>query len=59
MERRLEQLQQDDELDKTDQRSLHNIFAFIGSAQSLLDSLKELDDSMRQLDLRQWSAARF
>jgi hypothetical protein len=59
MERRLAQLQQNDELDHTNQRSLHSIFAFIGGAQSLLDSLKELDDSMRQLNWRQWSAARF
>ena len=59
MEQRLAQLQQLDGLDRKDQRSLHSLFAFIGSTQSLLDALKELEDSMQQLNWGQWSAARF
>jgi hypothetical protein len=59
MEQRLERLLQAEELDKSDQQSLHSLFAFVGSTQVLLDALKELDDSMQQLNWGQWSAARF
>lgn len=59
MEQRLAQLQQLDGLNRKDQRSLHSLFAFIGSTQSLLDALGELEDSMQQLNWGQWSTARF
>ena len=59
MEQRLEKLQQLDGLDRTDQDSLHSLFAFIGSTQSLLYALKKLEESMQQLNWGQWSAARF
>ncbi|MEN8132421.1 MAG: hypothetical protein ABFS45_20025 [Pseudomonadota bacterium] len=59
MEQRLGKLQQDKDLNEVDTLALRNIYAVIGSAQSLLDAMKELGDSMKQIKWNQWAAARF
>jgi uncharacterized membrane protein YccC len=59
MEQQLGKLQQDAALSDVDRPALRNIYAVIGSTQSLLDAMKELGDSMNQINWKQWSVARF
>ncbi len=59
LEQHLHKLQQDNELVNSDRQDLRNIYAVIGSIQSLLDAMKELGDSMKQINWHQWAAARF
>jgi hypothetical protein len=39
--------------------ALQNLYAVMGSIQSLLDAMKELGDSMKQINWNQWAVARF
>jgi hypothetical protein len=59
MAQQLGQLKQDTELADADRSALHSIYAVTGSTQSLLDAMKELGDSMKQINWKQWSTARF
>ncbi len=52
-------LQQDNEPGVIDRQDLRNIYAVIGSIQSLMDAMKELGDSMKQINWHQWAVARF
>ncbi len=45
--------------DITDDRALQNLYAVVGSAQSLLEAMKELGDSIKQINWNQWAVARF
>ena len=42
-----------------DDRSLQQLYAVMGSTQSLLEAVGRLGDSMEQINWQQWSAARF
>lgn len=57
----LEEMEQ--QLDKVpddlDGPALRNLYAVLGSTQSLLDAMKELGESMQQLNWDQWEVARF
>ena len=59
LEQHLDKLQQDNELANSDRQDLRNIYAVVGSIQSLLDAMKELGDSMKQINWHQWAVARF
>ena len=59
LEQQLDKLQHDNELRDSDRQDLVNIYAVIGSIQSLLDAMKELGDSMKQINWHQWAVARF
>ena len=59
LEQQLDKLQQDKKPDDIDRQDLRNIYAVIGSTQSLLDAMKELGDSMKQINWNQWAVARF
>lgn len=59
MEQQLDKLQQDKDLNDGDMLALRNIYAVIGSTQSLLGAMQELGDSMQQIKWNQWAAARF
>ncbi|HED18492.1 MAG TPA: hypothetical protein ENI74_03205 [Gammaproteobacteria bacterium] len=45
--------------DVTDDRALQNLYAVVGSTQSLLEAMKELGDSIKQINWNQWAVARF
>jgi len=59
MAQQLGQLKPDTEPGDGDRTALRNIYAVTGSTQSLLDAMKELGDSMKQINWNQWSTARF
>ncbi|MGB5180524.1 MAG: FUSC family protein [Gammaproteobacteria bacterium] len=59
LEQKLGKLQQDNKPGDTDSQDLRNIYAIIGSTRSLLDAMKELGDSMKQINWHQWAVARF
>ena len=59
LEQQLGKLQQDNKLGDSDRQDLVNVYAVIGSVQSLLDAISELGDSMKQINWRQWAIARF
>jgi hypothetical protein len=42
-----------------DGQALRNLYAVLGSTQSLLEAMKELGDSMQQINWNQWAVARF
>jgi uncharacterized membrane protein YccC len=52
-------LRQEHDSRDTDGQALRNIYAVIGSTQSLLDAMKELGDSMQQINWDQWAVSRF
>jgi len=45
--------------DDVDGQDLRNIYAVLGSIQSLLEAMKELGDSMQQINWDQWAVERF
>ena len=45
--------------DDVDGQDLRNIYAVLGSIQSLLEAMKELGDSMKQINWDQWAVERF
>jgi hypothetical protein len=45
--------------DDFDGQALRNLYAVLGSTQSLLDAMNELGDSMQQINWDQWAVARF
>jgi len=59
LEQQLNKLQQDKDLNNIDSQDLRNIYAVLGSTRSLLDAMKELGDSMQQINWEQWAAERF
>jgi uncharacterized membrane protein YccC len=59
VEQKLIKLQSDTDPDAIDKQGLRNVYAVIGSTQSLLDAMKELGESMQQINWQQWSVARF
>jgi hypothetical protein len=54
MEQRLDQVNDD-----FDGQALRNLYAVLGSTQSLLEAMNELGDSMQQINWDQWAVARF
>ncbi len=42
-----------------DGQALRNLYTVLGSTQSLLDAMKELGDSMKQINWDQWAVSRF
>ena len=52
-------LQQEKGSDEFNGQALRNIYAVMGSTQSLLDAMKELGDSMQQINWNQWAVSRF
>jgi hypothetical protein len=59
MEQALAKLQRGNEPGVIDRQDLRNIYAVFGSIQSLLDAMRELGDSMQQINWHQWAVARF
>ena len=59
VEQKLNKLQSDTDPGAIDKQGLRNVYAVIGSTQSLLDAMKELGESMQQINWQQWSVARF
>ncbi len=59
LEQQLAELEQGKRPDDIDDRALQNLYAVMGSTQSLLDAMKELGDSMKQINWNQWAVARF
>mgnify|MGYP001814181300 CR=1 FL=1 len=59
MEQALAKLQHGKEPGFIDRRDLRNIYAVFGSIQSLLDAMKQLGESMQQINWHQWAVARF
>jgi len=45
--------------DNFDRQALGNFYAVLGSTQSLLEAIKELGNSMQQINWNQWAVARF
>ena len=45
--------------DDFDDQALRNLYAVFGSTQSLLEAMKELGDSMKQINWDQWAVERF
>jgi len=54
LEQRLDKANED-----YDGQDLRNIYAVLGSTQSLLEAMKELGDSMQQINWDQWAVERF
>jgi len=54
MEQRLDKVPDD-----FDEQALRNLYAVLGSTQSLLEAMKELGDSMKQINWDQWAVERF
>ena len=52
-------LQQEQGSAEFDGQALRNIYAVMGSTQSLLDAMKELGDNMQQINWEQWAVSRF
>ena len=59
LQQQLDTLQQDKGISDFDSQHLRNIFAVLGSTQSLLDAMEELGDSMQQINWDQWAVERF
>jgi hypothetical protein len=59
LEQQLDSLQQDRGADEFNEQALRNIYAVLGSTTSLLEAMKELGDSMKQINWNQWAVARF
>jgi uncharacterized membrane protein YccC len=59
LEQQLDKLQQNKELNEVNSQDLRNVYAVIGSTRSLLDAMKELGDSMQQINWDQWAVERF
>jgi chromosome segregation ATPase len=59
LERQLGELKQGRSTDGIDDRALQNLYAVMGSTQSLLEAMKELGDSMKRINWTQWAVARF
>ena len=59
LEQQLDKLQQNKELNGVNSQDLRNVYAVIGSTRSLLDAMKELGDSMKQINWDQWAVERF
>jgi uncharacterized membrane protein YccC len=59
LEQQLDSLQRDRSADEFNEQALRNIYAVLGSTTSLLDAMKELGDSMKQINWNQWAVARF
>ncbi len=59
LQQQLAELEQGKRPDDIDDRALQNLYAVMGSTQSLLDAMKELGDSMKQINWNQWAVARF
>ena len=59
LEQQLGELKQGTDPDDINGRALQNLYAVMGSTQSLLDAMKELGDSMKQINWNQWAVARF
>jgi len=59
LEQQLAELEQGKRPDDIDNHALQNLYAVMGSIQSLLDAMKELGDSMKQINWNQWAVARF
>jgi uncharacterized membrane protein YccC len=59
LEQQLGELEKGKRPDDIDDRALQNLYAVMGSTQSLLDAMKELGDSMKQINWNQWAVARF
>jgi uncharacterized membrane protein YccC len=59
LEQQLAELEQGKRPDDIDDHALQNLYAVMGSTQSLLDAMKELGDSMKQINWNQWAVARF
>jgi uncharacterized membrane protein YccC len=59
LEQQLGELKKGKSPDDIDDRALENIFALMGSIQSLLESMEQLGDSMKQINWNQWAVARF
>ena len=59
MEQQLGELKQGKSADGIDDRALQNLYAVMGSTQSLLEAMKELGDNMKQINWNQWAVARF
>ena len=51
--------QQLDKLPDLDGQTLRNLYAVLGSTNSLLDAMHELGNSMQQINWQQWEVARF
>ena len=59
LEQHLDKLQQDKHPDDFDGQALRNLYAVLGSTNSLLDAMHELGNSMQQINWKQWEVARF
>ena len=59
LKQQLAELEQGKRPDDIDDRALQNLYAVMGSTQSLMDAMKELGDSMKQINWNQWAVARF
>ena len=59
LKQQLDTLQQNKDPGDVDSQQLRNIYAVIGSTQSLLDAMKELGESMQQINWDQWAVDRF
>ena len=59
LEQQLAELERGKRPDDIDNHALQNLYAVMGSIQSLLDAMKELGDSMKQINWNQWAVARF
>jgi len=59
VERKLDKLQSDTDPGSIDKQGLRNVYAVVGSTQSLLDAMQELGENMQQINWQQWSVARF
>jgi uncharacterized membrane protein YccC len=59
LEQQILKLQQGKDADVIDNQALRNIFALLGSTQSLLDAMNELGDSMQQINWDQLAVDRF
>jgi len=59
LQKQLGTLQQDKGISDLDSQHLRNIFAVLGSAQSLLDAMEELGESMQTINWNQWAVERF
>jgi len=59
LQKQLDKLQQDKGISDLDSQHMRNIFAVLGSTRSLLDAMKELGDSMQQINWEQWAVERF
>ena len=59
LKQQLDTLQQNKDPGDLDSQQLRNIYAVLGSTQSLLDAMKELGESMQQINWDQWAVDRF